>query len=125
MVADQQLLDSAWQDSTIECPDPECVVTEVVLEYLLSINPDCLLKIGQRSPAEPEGDDTHQWKECVTCGYQTGWVQIDAVSVGGSGESCQVGVPESVRRAASSYAEKAISQRDQGAPLLQIGRRPE
>lgn len=117
---DQQLVDGAWQDTSIPCPDTECFVTEDVMWS----RPD--LKVGDRSPAEPEYDDTHQWKECVTCGYQTAYVQTDAVSVGGGGDSCQVGIPESVRRAASSHAEKAIAKQAASAPVpLTIGRRPE
>jgi hypothetical protein len=116
-------VDSSWMDASILCPDTECVVTQAVVDHWVSMGRTDLV-VGQRSPAEPEGDGEHQWKECVTCGYQTGWVTTDAVSVGGSGDTCQVGIPEGVRRAASSHAERALAQQA-GPPLLQIGRRPE
>jgi hypothetical protein len=73
-------------------------------------DPDC------RGVAEPEQDGDHQWLECTTCGYAHSWARITETSdTPQSRDVCAVGVPEAVRRAASSFHTEP--------PLMQIGRR--
>lgn len=81
-------------------------------------------------PAEPEIDGDHRYWECANddCeapGYAFGYEKVEeGTRIEGN---CSVGVPESVRRAASAPMEGAISAERQAQPVdlgLTIGRRP-
>ena len=77
--------------------------------------------------AEPEVDGDHRYWECESedCeapGYQWGYELLrDVVSEG----SCQLGVPESVRRNSSAPMEQAMRKPGVVDLGLTIGRRPE
>lgn len=79
---------------------------------------------------EPEIDGEHRYWECPMdeggCGYAWGYERIVAgTTLEGN---CQIGVPESVRRASSAPMERAIAAQESLAPVdlgLTIGRRPE
>lgn len=74
---------------------------------------------------EPEVDGEHRYWECEDCGYAWGYERIEqGVRIEGN---CSVGVPESVRRAASAPMEKAMAQEAAKQPVpigLTIGKRP-
>lgn len=77
-------------------------------------------------PVEPEVDGDHKYKECPDCGYAWGYERVaEGVTIDGS---CSIGVPESVRRAASAPMETAIASERRAQPVelgLTIGRRPQ
>ncbi len=74
-------------------------------------DPDCVDEQGNPSPAEPETDGDTGYHACTRCGYLFGWHTTRAPY---PGDSCAVGIPEAVRRAASP---------PRALPLLTIGRR--
>lgn len=79
-------------DRAARCADPEC---------------------GQ--VAEPEQDgDLHYWA-CTGCGYTFGFIQITQPFHADSDGTCSVGVPETIRRAASAPMHRALG------PLHSIG----
>ncbi len=76
-----------------------------------------------RPCGDPECDGTASWEQdgdhctywaCEECGYEFDYQQI--VPQEGT---CQVGIPESIRRAVGG-----LPQQHKGLPLLQIGRFP-
>lgn len=73
---------------------------------------------------EPELDGSHRYWECPECGYAWGYERIEeGVRLEGN---CSLGVPESVRRAASAPTERAIAEERRAQPVelgLTIGRR--
>lgn len=82
-------------------------------------------------PAEPDCDGDHSYYECENddCdapGYTWGYQRSDeSTRIAGS---CQLGVPESIRRSASAGMEGALAGQAQSAPTFitaTIGRRPE
>lgn len=73
-------------------------------------DPDCVDEHGNPSTAEPETDGDTGYHACVTCGYLFGWQHTQPYP----DNSCAVGIPEHVRRAASPPP---------APPLLTIGRR--
>ena len=81
-------------DQEVECFDPSCVDED-----------------GQRSMAEPETDLDHQYYTCKVCGNDFGWKRTEAsqMAVAKDG-SCQIGVPEGVRRAFSPAEEQQSKQ---------------
>lgn len=72
--------------------------------------------------AEPEQDGEHRYLECTCCGYAFGWERVETVAVNPEG-GCSVGIPETIRRAASTAMENALARQGR-PPLLQIGVRP-
>lgn len=82
--------------------------------------------------AEPEIDGDHRYWECLSdeCeagpGYAWGYERVEeGTRVEGS---CSIGVPESVRKAASAPMESVIARERQAQPVnlgLTIGRRPQ
>lgn len=77
---------SNWRDTAIPCYEPTCP-----------------------GVAEPEQDGSYRYHACVECGY---CFNYEAIPTPGT-DTCAIGVPEAVRRAA-----------DIRPPLLlQIGRR--
>lgn len=94
-------------------------------------DPECLEENGPRM-AEPEQDGDHSYYICTVCGYEFGWgkVQSQTMAVEQDG-SCQVGIPETIRRSASAGMENAMASaareeaRTKPVDLgLKIGRRP-
>jgi hypothetical protein len=83
---------------SVPCADPQC-----------------------RGRAEPEQDGDHLYFECITCGYAFGFTRSETVLH--PANTCAVGVPEDVRRAASQPMTNAL--RASAPPLLSIGRRPD
>jgi hypothetical protein len=77
-----------------QCGDPEC---------------------GGTATLEQDGDHCTYWA-CEECGFEFGYELISQQD-----ETCQIGVPESIRRQASAAANAVF---DDGKPILQIGRRP-
>jgi hypothetical protein len=120
VTTDTSLPSAAWQDVALPCPDEECVITEDVVRY----RPDLEPLLGQRSIAEPDGDAETHCHACVTCGFEFNYVRMDATSISGESGTCQVGIPESVRRAAAGFSEPHSHEQPAGPPLLQIGKRP-
>jgi hypothetical protein len=85
-----------WVDEPVPCGDPECAET------------------GGR--AEPESDGELRYYACTTCGFEFGY-EMTRQSEG----TCQLGISEEVRRAASI----APAQEPQPVFLGTIGRRTE
>lgn len=82
-------------------------------------NPEC-----DNAYVEVEQDGDHLYWECGECGFTFDYQRIDAPQV--HDDSCQVGIPEPVRRRASAGMEKALRQEASKVPvMLQIGKRPE
>lgn len=81
---------------SVACKDPEC-----------------------RGRAEPEQDGDHTYVECVQCGYAFGFQRVSTPSLN-PGNTCSVGIPEDVRRAASQPMTHALAA--SAPPLLTIGR---
>lgn len=77
---------------------------------------------------EPELDGQHiyyecQSDDCETVGYTWGY---QMVQVPDAANDCAIGVPESVRRAASAPVESVIAAEAARQPVpISIGRRPE
>jgi hypothetical protein len=73
--------------------------------------------------AEPEIDGTHRYLECQECGSTFGYVKIQNPVVV---DSCAMGVPEDIRRAASAPMEGAmLDQVRKNAPVfVELGRKP-
>jgi len=73
--------------------------------------------------AEPEQDGDCAYWACPECGYEFGYQLLGT----GSKEdgSCQIGVPESIRRAASAPAQRAFDEQTPGVFIGQIGKRPQ
>lgn len=90
-------MSSQWVDQAVPCRDPECA--------------------ERGGMAEPDGDAEMRYYTCTECGYEFGYQQVKQDT-----GTCQIGVPEGVRRAASAGAERAMAQSQ--PVLLQIGRRP-
>lgn len=88
-------------------------LTEIRSQEVPCPDPDC------GGMGEPDQDGDHLFYECKECGYQFGWDRVpQPAHVGdGAGGSCQIGVPESVRRAASKHMEGAIAGLDDTLPL--------
>ena len=84
-----------WVDEPVPCGDPECA--EVY-----------------GSMAEPESDGELRYYACITCGYEFGY-EMTRQPEG----TCQLGVPEEVRRIAS----REPAQEQQPVFLGAIGRR--
>lgn len=72
-------------------------------------DPDC----GGRAEAEQDGD--HSYYSCIDCGFEFGYerIQSELREV----DSCAIGVPESVRKAASGPMEQAIAQEQKKGPV--------
>lgn len=67
--------------------------------------------------AEPEQDGDHAYYVCDNCEYHFGYHRV---TVGlQMGDPCSVGIPETVRRAAS---RPMTDMRNAPLPLMQIGR---
>lgn len=89
--------DDYTRASTRPCRDPEC-----------------------SGVAEPEQDQDHcTYWACPECGYEFGHVLIGK----GEDETCQIGVPEEIRKAASAPMQAALAEQTKGLPMLQIGKR--
>jgi hypothetical protein len=85
-----------WADASRPCGDPECAERGGI--------------------AEPESDGDVSYYACTTCGYVSDYERIGQPS----GDGCQLGIPEAVRRAASP------PQRQDGPVFVgTIGRRPQ
>jgi hypothetical protein len=81
-------------------------------------NPDC-----DEEQVEPETDGDVRFWECESCGYAWGYERLsEATKIEGS---CSLGVPESVRRAASGPVEAQLRKPGVVDLGLTIGRRPE
>lgn len=94
-----EIQETLVQDGEMPCRDPEC---------------------GGLAEVEIDGD--HRYFECQECGFAFGYERI-GISV--QADNCAVGVPETLRRAASQGMERAIEQeRRSQPPLIQL-RRPE
>ncbi len=78
---------TAWSDTAVPCYDPDCT-----------------------GVAEPEQDGGHRYHACTSCGYSFNYESVPTEA-----GSCELGVPEAVRRAASVAPPTPL--------LLQIGRR--
>ncbi len=74
-------------------------------------DPEC----GGVATFEQDGDHCTYWA-CEECGFEFGFEMLAQTD-----DSCQIGVPEQIRRAASMPAQRVL---DDGKPILQIGRRP-
>lgn len=74
---------------------------------------------------DPELDGSHRYWECEECGFAWGYELIEeGTRIEGN---CSIGVPESVRKAASAPMEQAIAREASSQPVdlgLTIGRRP-
>lgn len=84
-----------WVDEPVPCGDPECT-----------------------GMAEPEADGELRYYACTTCGFESGY-EMTRQPEG----TCQLGVPEDVRRLASVPP----AQQSAGQPVFfgtSIGRRP-
>lgn len=87
--------------------------------------PNCRSEYDIETLVEPEVDGDHRYWECEECGYAWGYERIEeGVRIEGN---CSIGVPESVRKAASAPMEAALA--GQSAPGvtnlgLTIGKRP-
>ena len=82
-----------------------------MIEHLIDAepcaNPDC-----DNEFVEPESDGDVSYLECEVCGYAWGYRRLEErTRIDGS---CSLGVPESVRRAASAPAEQELRR---GAPV--------
>lgn len=64
---------------------------------------------------ERDGEHCTYWA-CSDCGFEFDYQLTDSED-----PTCQIGVPEPVRRLASQAAQRVL---DDGKPVLQIGRRP-
>ena len=78
---------------------------------------------GCSGTAEPEQDGDVTFHECQRCGYTFNFRRTPAEAAQ-DGDTCAVGVPESIRRDASAPMRAALAA-DQPAPLLSIGMRPD
>lgn len=85
---------------TVPCADPAC---------------------GGR--AEPEQDGDHLYYDCTQCGYTFGFTRTDT-TLAHRDNTCAVGIPEDIRRAASEPMTQAL-RKTTPLPLLSIGRRPD
>lgn len=78
--------------------------------------------------AEPEQDGDHRYWSCPECGMDFGYEKVEtSVIAEDSSGNCSVGVPEEIRRQASSGMEQAMAQEAAKQPIdlgLQIGKRP-
>lgn len=89
----------AWQDTRKPCPDQEC-----------------------GGLAEPESDLELHFYACSECGYEFGYQRVSDEEA----DTCQLGVSEDVRRAASAPAERALAQQAGPVPLqISFGPPPE
>lgn len=75
-----------------------------------------------RHPAEPEQDGDLTYHDCGTCGYIFGFTRITPTLSAENSNTCAVGVPEAIRRAASAPAEATLAG-NRALPLLTIGMR--
>ena len=90
-----------WVDEPVPCLDPECAEAGGM--------------------AEPESDGELRYFACLTCGYEGGFEMARQPE-----GTCQLGVPEEVRRAASF--EPRQDPPSAGQPVFlgtTIGRRPQ
>jgi hypothetical protein len=83
----------------IECRDPECDGT-----------------------AELEMDGLTRYYSCATCGFEFGYERVRQEV-----DTCAVGVPEGLRRAASGPMEQALAEQQQKRmlPLTVVRKEPE
>jgi hypothetical protein len=58
----------------------------------------------------------HRYYSCVVCGSEFGWEQVEDVP----DDSCGLGVPEPVRRAASAPVEAQLTYRQKQAALVPL-----
>lgn len=88
-------------------------------------DPSCAAEGGV---GEPEQDGDHRYFTCTLCGNDYGWERVEtSVLVEAPDGSCSVGVPESIRRAASGGMEKALADQAKAGPVdlgMSIGKRP-
>jgi hypothetical protein len=69
--------------------------------------------------AEVEVDGDHRFRVCQKCGFEFGYEKIETT---GETHACGIGVPESIRRAASAGLEGAIRSEAAKQPVpVQIG----
>lgn len=91
---------------------------EDLTEELPCANPDC-----DEEAVEPETDGDVRYWECGECGYAWGYERLsEATKIEGT---CALGVPESLRKAASAPAEGALRKSGVVDLGMTIGRRPE
>lgn len=94
-------------------------VQEITAEEKPCRDPDC------PGIAEPEIDGEHRFWWCTICGFE---FDYEIVSDLQTGDSCQAGISEGVRRAFAEtpgVAANPASVSDPNArPLFQIGRKP-
>jgi tRNA(Ile2) C34 agmatinyltransferase TiaS len=88
-----------WTDETVPCRDSSCP-----------------------GRAEPDGDGELRFHVCPVCGYEFGYQRPETVEVK---DSCSLGVPVEVRKAASAPMGRVLADdaRQAALPVLQIGRR--
>jgi hypothetical protein len=72
--------------------------------------PSCPYEYETTTMVEPELDGDLRYYECHVCGHEWGWERLEAQQE----NTCSMGVPEDVRRAASAGMEKAMS----GPPVI-------
>lgn len=72
--------------------------------------PSCPYELDRVTQVEPELDGDLRYYECPECGYEWGWSRIEKQQE----NTCSMGVPEDIRRAASAGMEKAMS----GPPVI-------
>jgi len=86
------------------------------------MTPDVIGAVGCPScgehVAEPEQDGDLTYYACTGCSYEFGWQHRRA----NDDTCCAVGIPEPLRRRASTAAEHALASAQ--PLLLQIGKRP-
>lgn len=87
-------------------------VTEIMSQEVPCPDPEC----GGR--AFPEQDGDHIYYECEDCGFNFGYERAPQPAVTGDAQgACSIGVPESIRRAASKHMENAMAGLDDLQPL--------
>lgn len=95
-------------------------LTEVASE--LRECPNCRSEYDIETMVEPEVDGDHRYWECEECGFAFGYEKIEeGVRIEGN---CSIGVPESVRRAASEPMLRAMNADgtvNLGLPALRLG----
>jgi len=67
--------------------------------------------------AEVEVDGDHKFYVCNDCGFEFGYEKVQTPNIGTAGDSCAVGVPETIRRAASGGMEGAMAAEASKAPV--------
>lgn len=87
--------------------------TEIRSEFTQCADPSC------SGVAEPEQDGEHLYFQCQECGMEFGWSKVPNPT---SDPTCQLGLPEDVRRMASALNEKVDVP--SGPTPVQITRKP-